>query len=157
VTAFLSDPAAQEATDAQPADLRDKVVDFCRQHSDVTTCALSALRAAATSPADLRHEGSLTDLAGECATRLRQGHPPAAGRRLVDGTARQLHLPLVRHTRGVPADPARHNLEWPLAEQRRRHVHSRIDLAELPVQHQTMRTGRPYALVLTKTPQLFRA
>jgi hypothetical protein len=52
-------------------------------------------------------------------------------------------------------DPVRRRFEWPLAEQRRRHVHSRIDMAELPVQHQTRRMGRPYTLVLTRTPQLF--
>lgn len=45
--------------------------------------------------------------------------------------------------------------EWPLAEQRRRHVHERIDRAELPVTHVTRRQGRPYTLVLTKTDALF--
>jgi hypothetical protein len=34
-------------------------------------------------------------------------------------------------------------------------VHTRIDLAELPVLHQTRRQGRPYTLVLTKTQELF--
>jgi hypothetical protein len=46
-------------------------------------------------------------------------------------------------------------LEWPLANEGRRHVHSRIDSAELPVRHQTRRQGRPYTLVLTKTEELF--
>jgi hypothetical protein len=46
-------------------------------------------------------------------------------------------------------------LEWPLAKQRRQHVHSRIDGAELPVTHVTKRQGRPYTLVLTKTDALF--
>jgi hypothetical protein len=45
--------------------------------------------------------------------------------------------------------------EWPLAKDGRRHVHSRIDAAELPVHHQTRRQGRPYTLVLTKTDKLF--
>jgi hypothetical protein len=53
------------------------------------------------------------------------------------------------------ADPTRQRLEWPLKEQSRRHVHSRIDLHELPVQHQTRRAGRPYTLVLVKMPTLF--
>lgn len=69
----------------------------------MTTCALSALRAATTFPAHLRHDGGLTDLAGECASTL--------------GST----------------------------------------LAEPPVQQQTLCTGRPYTLVLTKTTQLFRA
>jgi hypothetical protein len=57
--------------------------------------------------------------------------------------------------RSFLADPARRTLEWPLAQDRRSHVHSRIDQAELPVTHQTRRQGRPYTLVLTKTAQLF--
>src|ERR1700733_11869944 len=45
--------------------------------------------------------------------------------------------------------------EWPIAQQRRQHVHSRIDAAELPVTHVTRRQGRPYTLVLNKTDALF--
>jgi hypothetical protein len=45
--------------------------------------------------------------------------------------------------------------EWPLAKDSRRHVHARIDGAELPVSHETRRQGRPYTLVLTKTEELF--
>jgi hypothetical protein len=53
------------------------------------------------------------------------------------------------------ADPQCQQLDWPLAEQRRRHVHDRIDRNELPVRHETRRFGRPYTLVLTKTSALF--
>lgn len=52
-------------------------------------------------------------------------------------------------------DPAGRRLEWPLKQQSRAHVHSRIDRQELPVRHQTRRTGRPYTLVLVKLPALF--
>ena len=52
-------------------------------------------------------------------------------------------------------DKSRRTFEWPLAQQGRRHVHSRIDAAELPVTHQTRRQGRPYTLVLNKTEALF--
>ena len=45
--------------------------------------------------------------------------------------------------------------EWPLAKDGRRHVHTRIDSAALPVRHQTRRQGRPYTLVLAKTAELF--
>lgn len=45
----------------------------------------------------------------------------------------------------------RTRFEWPLAKDRRRHVHGRIDSAELPLTHQTRRVGRPYTLILTKT------
>jgi 2OG-Fe(II) oxygenase superfamily len=53
------------------------------------------------------------------------------------------------------ADPARQRFEWPLATEGRRHVHQRIDDAELPVRHETRRSGRPYTLVLAKTKELF--
>jgi len=52
-------------------------------------------------------------------------------------------------------DPNRCTFEWPLARQRRQHVYSRIDAAELPVGHVTRRKGRPYTLVLHKTGALF--
>src|SRR5215470_16264938 len=44
--------------------------------------------------------------------------------------------------------------EWPLAKDRRQHVHTRIDGPELPVAHMTRRQGRPYVLVLKKTDAL---
>jgi hypothetical protein len=46
-------------------------------------------------------------------------------------------------------------LEWPLAKERRAHVHAQIDRHGLPVSHMTRRTGRPHTLVLTKTDALF--
>jgi hypothetical protein len=56
---------------------------------------------------------------------------------------------------GFLEDESRRTFEWPLAQQRRQHVHSRIDAAELPVTHVTRRQGRPYTLVLHKTDALF--
>lgn len=46
-------------------------------------------------------------------------------------------------------------LEWPLSKPRRQAIHRAIDDADLPVRHQTRRTGSPYTLVLTKTEELF--
>lgn len=53
------------------------------------------------------------------------------------------------------ASRARRVREWPLAQDKRRHIHSRIDMAGLPVSHTTRRQGRPYTLVLTKTDEVF--
>lgn len=47
--------------------------------------------------------------------------------------------------------------EWPLAKLGRQHVHQQIDTAGVPVRHVTLRQGRPYTLVLTKTEDLFRS
>ncbi|MCL2422577.1 MAG: 2OG-Fe(II) oxygenase [Micrococcales bacterium] len=45
--------------------------------------------------------------------------------------------------------------EWPLRKDRRQHIHTKIDDADLPVAHRTRRQGSPYTLVLTKTSDLF--
>jgi hypothetical protein len=51
--------------------------------------------------------------------------------------------------------PGRRVLEWPIAKEHRMHVHQIIERNELPVSHQTRRTGRPFTLVLTKLETLF--
>jgi hypothetical protein len=53
------------------------------------------------------------------------------------------------------ADREQRVLEWPIVTASRSHIHSRIDAAELPVSHITLRRGRPYTLVLTKQDTLF--
>ena len=53
------------------------------------------------------------------------------------------------------ADPERTLFEWPLAKQKRRHIHGIIEAHAFPVVHATRRTGRPYTLVLEKTQALF--
>jgi hypothetical protein len=52
--------------------------------------------------------------------------------------------------------PTQQRLEWPLAEARRRVIHQLIEHDELPVQHETRRSGCPYTLVLEKTRDLFK-
>lgn len=49
----------------------------------------------------------------------------------------------------------RRRFEWPLAKAGRLHVHRAIDDHDLPVTHETRRSGSPYTLVLTKTRALF--
>lgn len=51
--------------------------------------------------------------------------------------------------------PDRVRLEWPLATPSRAHIHNSIDARDLPVTHETLRRGRPYTLILEKTPALF--
>lgn len=53
------------------------------------------------------------------------------------------------------SDPDTRRLEWPLAKPGRRHVHDKIDRHELPVRHQTRRSGRPFTLILEKAEALF--
>jgi hypothetical protein len=51
--------------------------------------------------------------------------------------------------------PDKVRFEWPLAKPHRAHVHGIVDSRDLPVTHQTRRTGRPYTLVLEKTVAVF--
>lgn len=51
--------------------------------------------------------------------------------------------------------PDKLRFEWPLAQAQRAHVHGIVDSLDLPVTHQTRRTGRPYTLVLEKTGAVF--
>lgn len=53
------------------------------------------------------------------------------------------------------ADADRVRFEWPINKERRQHVHRRIDDHEIPVRHQTRRSGSPYTLVLEKREELF--
>ena len=52
------------------------------------------------------------------------------------------------------ADPAAQQATWPVAKPRRQHLHQRIDEAELPATHTTLRQGSPHKLVLTKTAEV---
>lgn len=49
------------------------------------------------------------------------------------------------------ADPAAPVARFPLAEQRRRHLHDQIERHQCDCTHETERKGRPYTLVCTKT------
>lgn len=57
--------------------------------------------------------------------------------------------------RGFLTSASEQRLEWPLAKEKRQHIHSRLDLHGLPVSHETRRSGRPFTLVLVKTRALF--
>ena len=120
---------------------------------------MSALRAAAELSRDgIRGDAGFGDLAADCAARLRTrlARPQrASGDWSVELPAGGCTCDLCGTLRKFLEDKSRRTFEWPLAQQRRQHVHSRIDAAELPVTHVTRRQGRPYTLVLNKTDALF--
>jgi hypothetical protein len=142
------------------ASTRDTVSGYVRQQGDaVTVLEMSALRAAAALPHDSnRDDAGFGELASDCAARLRTrlARPQrASGDWSVPLPASGCTCDLCGTLRVFCADKSRRTFEWPLAKERRHHVHSRIDTAELPVTHVTRRQGRPYTLVLTKTDALF--
>ena len=52
-------------------------------------------------------------------------------------------------------DRQRREYAWPLAKDRRQHIHNMLDSYDVPVTHVTTRRGSPYTLVLTKQKALF--
>jgi hypothetical protein len=131
----------------------------------VATLEIAVLRAAADlraetdPPADPSpDEAQFLDLAADCAARLRRqlGRPRREpGDWSITLPAGGCTCDLCAALRDFLAAPDRRMLEWPLAKQRRQHVHARIDTAEIPVTHVTKRQGSPYVLVLRKTDHLF--
>jgi hypothetical protein len=142
------------------ASSRDAVCGYIRkQEGAVTALEVSALRAAAEmSRNGTRGDAGFGDLAADCAARLRArlARPPRApGDWSIELPAGGCTCDLCGTLRVFLEDKSRRTFEWPLAQQRRQHVHARIDAAELPVTHVTRRRGSPYTLVLNKTEALF--
>jgi predicted 2-oxoglutarate/Fe(II)-dependent dioxygenase YbiX len=159
----LGKPLASMLTAAaaiEAAGTRDAVSGHIRKLQDaVTALETSALRAAAVLPRDgAGGDAGFGDLAADCATRLgaRLARPQrASGDWSIGLPAGGCTCHLCDTLRVFLEDKSRRTFEWPLAQQGRQHIHSRIDAAELPVTHQTRRQGRPYTLVLKKTEALF--
>jgi hypothetical protein len=144
--------------EAADEELRSRILAALRTYPDtVLECLIPMLRRAAEAlPAGEPRAAGLEAVARECGTRL----GAIAGQRprgeddwSVAWTG--CGCELCGTLDAFLSSRSRRVLEWPLAKEGRRHVHSRIDSAELPVRHQTRRQGRPYTLVLTKTEELF--
>jgi predicted 2-oxoglutarate/Fe(II)-dependent dioxygenase YbiX len=158
----LGKPLAAVLTAAAAIDAdstRDTACGYIRKQQDaVTALEMSALRAAELPRDGIRRDAGFGDLAADCAARLRVrlARPQRApGDWSIELPAGGCTCELCDTLRAFLSDTSRRTFEWPLAQQRRQHVHSRIDAAELPVSHVTRRQGRPYTLVLSKTGTLF--
>ena len=141
-------------------EIRDEVIGSCQAGGDDLVPGLvQALRAATALALELRGATGFDVLASHCADRLaaRLALPQRERGDWAIEPPGDCGCELCGVLSGFLCDPAAQVFEWPLAEQRRRHVHATIDAAELPVRHQTRRRGRPYTLVLTKTDVLFEA
>jgi len=142
------------------AGTRDIVCGYIREQDDaVALLEISALRAVAEMPRDGTGGGAgFGDLAADSAARLRTrlARPVRApGDWSIELPAGGCTCDLCGTLRVFLEGKSRRTFEWPLAERRRQHVHSRIDAAELPVTHVTRRQGSPYTLILNKTDALF--
>jgi 2OG-Fe(II) oxygenase superfamily len=153
---MLSSPLVRllEAADDK---LRDEIVAALRGYGDnVLGCLMPALRSAAALPAAAQRAAGLDVVARDCAERL--GAIIARPLRDEDDWSiewTRCGCDLCDRLGTFLGSRSRRILEWPLATDGRRHIHTQIDSAGLPVRHQTRRQGRPYTLVLTKTGELF--
>jgi hypothetical protein len=140
------------------ADLRNEIVGFlCDGDDQLVSCLVSALVSSEALPSSERRSAGFDVIARHCVAQLRTrlARPPRSDAdwsiELPGGCDCELCAILSEFL----GDPDQPSFEWPLAKEGRRHVHSRLDTAELPVRHQTRRTGRPFTLVLVKTEALF--
>ncbi len=128
------------------------------ENAALVPCFVRLLRTEANRAEPARRAAlGLDAVARHCATELRarlQSPPRAAGDWSVAPPA-GCDCALCRKLATFLADSAQRRLEWPLAKAGRQHVHQRIDHDELPVRHETRRSGSPYTLVLEKTGALF--
>lgn len=144
----------QGAALVDASDVRQAAVETLCRDDRLVGCAIAVLRA---TPRSQWAGVGLDVVATHCRAILdtRLARPERSGDDwsidLPDGCECDLCAAL----RAFLVAPSRRTYEWPLAKERRRHVHQRVDAAELPVKHQTRRVGRPYTLILTKTDALF--
>ena len=121
-------------------------------------CLIEVVRVGSKLDAPVRAAAGLDEIAEHCARLLeaRLSRPARAEGDWSIDLPRGCGCELCATLGSFLADPTERTREWPLAQERRRHVHGRIDAGELPVRHQTRRSGRPYTLVLTKTTDVFQ-
>ena len=153
---MLSSPLVRLLEAADHA-LRDEIVAALGGYGDnVLGCLMPALRSAAALPADARRAAGLDVVARDCGQRL--GAITVRPLRGEDDWSIEwtgCGCDLCDTLGAFLGSRSQRIFEWPLATGGRRHVHTQIDSAALPVRHQTRRQGRPYMLVLTKTDELF--
>ena len=156
----LSEPvlAAVENARIDP-ELKRCIVDFMADETD----QLEVLRLGVLRTAHERHGSNTLRAIGvkslhtRCAQDLvrRLNAPPRAADDWSITTPLRCSCKLCDRLEAYLRAPRNLRFEWPLAKKERAHVHRAIDSQDLPVRHITRRVGRPFTLVLEKTPALF--
>ena len=144
----------------ESADLLDEAVTFlCTDENDLLLpCLVKMLRVAEKAVApELRTSMALDSFQRHCVRHLKVKIelPARADDDWSIALPEDCRCKLCGTLASFLTDSSKERLEWPLAKEGRRHVHGRLDADELPVQHETWRSGRPYTLVLRKTKELF--
>ncbi|MEO8380648.1 MAG: hypothetical protein ABI779_13365 [Acidobacteriota bacterium] len=149
--AMLETVAIVDASDLRETILRHLTA---ARHERRVDLVVSLLRAAGKSRARLDLD-PLHELCAESLTAWLSAPPRAADDWSIDAAVR-CQCKLCGTLRAFLTARERRVLEWPLAEAGRQHIQRIIDGHELPVSHQTRKTGRPYTLVLTKREAVFK-
>jgi hypothetical protein len=147
-------PLAGLLTAADGTELAGEIAKVLAEHGDdMLACLLPTLRAAGSGSSPLFEE-----LARDCERRLTviAGRPARAEGDWSIPWSSGCGCELCRPFDTFLADSDKRKLEWPIVEASRKHIMSQIAVAELPVQHEVWKFGKPYTLVLTKTDELFR-
>jgi 2OG-Fe(II) oxygenase superfamily len=146
------------AADHSDAALREELLAHLTALApEATSLLLTVLGELATLPTSEHSEGTYARIAEDCSRRLR-AELATPTRATGDWSIRlpdECRCALCHELTAFLSSPDRTTRTWPLAQRDRQHIHSRIDSAELPVTHTTLREGKPYKLVLTKTEALF--
>ena len=144
----------QGAASLDANDVRNAAVEMLCRDDGLLGCAVAVLHA---TPRPQWRGVGVDALADRCRTTLatRLARPERSGADWSLELPAGCECDLCDALRGFLTARDRRVHEWPLAKDGRRHVHQRVDAAELPVRHQTRRVGRPYTLILTKTEALF--
>jgi 2OG-Fe(II) oxygenase superfamily len=145
---------------ARTGDLRDAAVRFlCADENGMLLgCLVKVLRLADSTVAPPTWAAlGLDDIERHCVRTLeaRLGQPAREEDDWSIDPPRGCRCDLCVRLSAFLSDPRETRHEWPLAQQWRRHVHDKVDSHELPVRHETRRSGRPFTLVLEKTRALF--
>ncbi|HEV2638129.1 MAG TPA: 2OG-Fe(II) oxygenase [Actinocrinis sp.] len=124
---------------------------------EATSLVLTVLGELDVLPPSERAERTYARIAEECSRRLRAelAAPTRAAGDWSISLSDECACALCHELAAFLTSPDRTTLTWPLVQRDRQHIHTRIDGAELPVTHTTLREGRPHKLVLTKTDALF--
>ena len=138
--------------------LRDETLDAVRDPAlRLVPMLLEVIRSATALPSGDRQLAGLDTIAAHCRSELETelSRPPRAPDDWsITGFQSDTCCADCTTFAAFLADPAIQRTTWPLAKPRRQHLHQRIDEAELPVTHTTIRQGSPHQLVITKTPSL---
>ncbi len=135
--------------------LRNQVIEAVRDPSlGLVPMLVQVIRSATALPSDDRQLAGVDSIAAHCRTELEKElalPPRAPDDWSITGFASGTCCGDCTVLTAFLADPSIQRTTWPLAKPRRQHLHQRIDEAELPVTHTTVRQGSPHQLVLTKT------